>query len=258
MPGGNRPRAAPADPHADRRARATRAPRREIRRRASRRSAARCVRAARRDRAGTSASLSTRHGKRSRAPFVAVPRAARPLNSITSSARWMRCASSGRMRAAATRIERAPVVHAARASHVLLLRRQAARAIRASLAASRESPCCSARKYRPVPPTSNGTLPVRAICCHAPAAHRCGIPRPNKAAAGSRMSISRCGWRASVARVGFGGADIQAAIDQRRIHADELQRKPLRQRAGQRGLARRGRAHQEDGGRALVDGHRRL
>ena len=61
----------------------------------------------------------------------------------------------------------------------------------------------------------------------------------------------------------LGGADIHAAIEQCRIHAHQIEpesigRKALAQRAGQRGLARGGRAHQENGERARVGGHGRI
>ena len=57
-------------------------------------------------------------------------------------------------------------------------------------------------------------------------------------------------------RVGFRRADVHAAVDQRRIDADQAQRKLLAQRAGQRGLAGGGGAHQEDGEGAGVERHR--
>ena len=47
--------------------------------------------------------------------------------------------------------------------------------------------------------------------------------------------------------VGLGGADVHAAIDQRRVDADDLERKAFDQADRQRGLARGGRPHQENG-----------
>ena len=50
----------------------------------------------------------------------------------------------------------------------------------------------------------------------------------------------------------LGRADVEAAIDQRRIDADDLALQPLRQLERIRALARRGRAHQGDGARARI------
>src|SRR6185312_11349898 len=46
-----------------------------------------------------------------------------------------------------------------------------------------------------------------------------------------------------------------AAIHQRRVDTDQIQRKTIAQLARQRGLAGSRGAHQEDGWRTLVDGH---
>ena len=47
----------------------------------------------------------------------------------------------------------------------------------------------------------------------------------------------------------LGGADIHVAENLRRIDADQFDRKAVGQRHGDRRLARRGRAHEQDGGR---------
>ena len=49
-------------------------------------------------------------------------------------------------------------------------------------------------------------------------------------------------------RIGLRGADVHAAVHLRGIHADDLDGQPLGQRERERTLARRGRAHQQDGG----------
>lgn len=61
-----------------------------------------------------------------------------------------------------------------------------------------------------------------------------------------RVKPQRCG-------IGLGRADVQPAIHQRRIDADEFNREPIEQRTRQRGLAGGRRPHQEDRGRSLVD-----
>src|ERR1700675_4214772 len=50
-------------------------------------------------------------------------------------------------------------------------------------------------------------------------------------------------------RIGLGGANIHAAIDLRRIDAYDLDWKELSQLEGDRALARRGRTHEQNGGR---------
>ena len=56
-------------------------------------------------------------------------------------------------------------------------------------------------------------------------------------------------------RSGFGRADVQAPVDQRRIDTDDFPAQPLRPFQRERGLARRGRTHQGNGERATVGGH---
>ncbi len=51
--------------------------------------------------------------------------------------------------------------------------------------------------------------------------------------------------------IGLGGADIHAAVHQRRIDADDLQRQPLHQFDREAGLAGRGRPHQKNGQRLV-------
>ena len=53
----------------------------------------------------------------------------------------------------------------------------------------------------------------------------------------------------TLGRAGFGGADVHAAIDQRRIDTDDFQRPTLRGSQRQRGLAAGGRPSQADGPR---------
>ena len=72
---------------------------------------------------------------------------------------------------------------------------------------------------------------------------------------GSRRSIRWCGTLRLLVRRRLGRADVQAAIDQRGIDADDLAAQALRPFQRERGLARRGRAHQGDGERALIGGH---
>ena len=60
------------------------------------------------------------------------------------------------------------------------------------------------------------------------------------------MSTRWCGTRAQRRGVRLGAADVQAAIHQRRIDADDFGVQPLRPVQRERGLARRGRAHQRD------------
>src|SRR5690606_24815958 len=55
--------------------------------------------------------------------------------------------------------------------------------------------------------------------------------------------------------VGFGRADVQAAVDQSRVDADDLAAEGLRPVQRQGGLARGGGAHEGDGGGAGVGGH---
>jgi hypothetical protein len=50
-------------------------------------------------------------------------------------------------------------------------------------------------------------------------------------------------------RIGLGGADIHAAIDLRRIDAHDLDWKELSKLERDRALARRGRTHEQNGGR---------
>src|SRR5690606_34416769 len=52
--------------------------------------------------------------------------------------------------------------------------------------------------------------------------------------------------------IGLGGADVESAIDQRRVDADHFGIEALRPVQGARGLARRGRPHQGGGSRAPV------
>ena len=51
----------------------------------------------------------------------------------------------------------------------------------------------------------------------------------------------------TLGRAGFGGADVHAAVDQRRIDTDDFQRPTLRGSQRQRGLAAGGRPSQADG-----------
>jgi len=57
-------------------------------------------------------------------------------------------------------------------------------------------------------------------------------------------------------RIRFGCADVHAAIDQRGVDTDQLQRESLTEFACQRGFTGGSGTHQEDGKGALVDGHR--
>src|SRR5699024_4485770 len=59
-------------------------------------------------------------------------------------------------------------------------------------------------------------------------------------------------------RIRLGRADIQAAIDQRRVDTDQLQREPLGKMARQRGFPRGGRAHEEHGKRTMIGRHRHI
>ena len=79
---------------------------------------------------------------------------------------------------------------------------------------------------------------------------RHGSAPPNRRRSGSMMSIRWCGTRARAARVGLRGADVHAAIDLRRIDADDFDGKALRERHRERALARRGRTHQQHRGNA--------
>jgi hypothetical protein len=58
-------------------------------------------------------------------------------------------------------------------------------------------------------------------------------------------------------RCRLGGADVHAAVDQRGIDADDLQREAAYQLDRQRGLARGGRPYQENGRREFVLRHRK-
>ena len=61
-----------------------------------------------------------------------------------------------------------------------------------------------------------------------------------------RIARARC-------RIGFCRPDIETAIHQCGIDTDQLQPKPVGERASKRSLARCGRTHQEDRNRTLVD-----
>ena len=60
---------------------------------------------------------------------------------------------------------------------------------------------------------------------------------------------------ASLVQGRLGRADVQAAVHQRRINADDFPAKTARAFKRERGLARRGRAHDGDGGRAWIERH---
>ena len=156
--GDNRRRGSPDAHRSDRRARTGRALRRAARPPSSARSAARAPRAGAPGRAGTSA---TTRKSRASGGLVAVcsSEMGRPPTACTSSARWMRCASLGWMRAAAAGSTAARRACSAGQPVRAASRIEFARGSPRSPAGSSAMPPISARRYSMVPPTSSGTRP---------------------------------------------------------------------------------------------------
>ncbi len=163
---------------------------------------------------------------------------------VISSARWMRCASFGWMRAADSgstrrelRVQRWPA-------------RRRAPAHRSPPAPPRRprgsgaSPCSSARKYSIVPPTSSGTRPRAWISTTLARASARKSPAEYDSA-GSRRSIRWCGARARARGIGLRGADVHAAIHLRRIDADDLDRQLFGQAHRKTHSCRAGRTDQQ-------------
>src|SRR5690242_20474623 len=120
---------------------------------------------------------------------------------MASSARWMRWASWGRIRAAASgsSFERR-ACNAGQPSRSASARRRSRSSGSADGIA--ESPRSSARKYKPVPPTSKGAWPRAVIACIADSASSRNIAA-EYGSDGSRMSIKTCGWRRRVSASGL-------------------------------------------------------
>lgn len=155
----------------------------------------------------------------------------RPDRRQTSSARWIRWASVAWMRAA-----RRP-----RGAH----RRIGLGHVRQPAQQGVEVQAGAAGQDRDAP--ARGDLFHRPARVGGELGGRIGLPR----LAHVDQMVRR---RHLFGRAGLGRADVQAAVDQGRVDADDLRVQALRPIQRERGLARGGRAHQGDGERARVVG----